>query len=64
VNNVQNGEYVRQHTLSVFVKGRSNSSNLNDWNFEDIEKNADFIEQSIRDFFELKKEKDEQQATA
>lgn len=56
VNNVQNGEYVRQHTLSVFVKGRSDSKNLNDWNFEDIEKNADYIEQVIRDFFGLKKE--------
>ncbi len=59
VNNVQNGEYVRQHTLSVFVKGRSDSNNLNDWNFDDIEKNADYIEQSIREFFELKKETNE-----
>jgi len=60
VNNVQKGEYVRQHTLSVFVKGRSESLNLNDWNYEDIEKNADYIEKSIRDFFGLKKEKNEQ----
>lgn len=59
VNNVQNGEYVRQHTLNVFVKGRSDSKNLNDWNFEDIEKNADYIEQIIRDFFEIKKETNE-----
>ncbi len=63
VNNVRNGEYVRQHTLSVFVKGRSDSNNLNDWNFEDIEKNADYMEQRIRDFFGLKKETNEQ-ATA
>jgi hypothetical protein len=59
VNNVEKGEYVRQHTLSVFVKGRSDSNNLNDWNFEDIEKNADYIEQIIRDFFKLKKETNE-----
>lgn len=63
VNNVRNGEYVRQHTLSVFVKRRSDSNNLNDWNFEDIEKNADYMEQRIRDFFGLKKETNEQ-ATA
>ena len=60
IKNVQNGEYVRQHTLSVFVKGRSDSSNLNDWYFEDIKKNADYIEQSIRFFFGLIIEKDEQ----
>jgi hypothetical protein len=36
VKNVQNGEYVRQHTLNVFVKGRSDSKDLNDWNFNDI----------------------------
>ncbi|WP_131725305.1 DUF262 domain-containing protein [Chryseobacterium sp. Leaf180] len=60
VNNVQNGEYVRQHTLSVFVKGRSSTINLNNWTFADICENADSIEEKIRVFFDLKKIEDEE----
>lgn len=61
INNVQNGEYVRQHTLGVFVKGRSNATDLNTWDFEDITQNADRIERSIRHYFEIKKEENEQE---
>jgi len=53
VKNVQNGEYVRQHTLNVFVKGRSSAGNLNDWSFTDIEQNANHIEKTISNFFNL-----------
>lgn len=59
IHNVQNGEYVRQHTLNVFVKGRSDSNNLNDWNFEDIEKNANYIKECFSNFFVLKIETNE-----
>lgn len=61
VKNVQNGEYVRQHTLGVFVKGRSEAKDLNSWEFSDIRENANKIEQSIRNYFELKKEENEQE---
>src|SRR5690606_22103813 len=40
INNVQIGEYVRQHTLNVFVKGRKEVINLNEWTFKDIENNC------------------------
>ena len=54
VNNVQNGEYVRQHTLNVFVKGRTEAKDLNAWNFEDISNNANLIKDSLIEFFEIK----------
>lgn len=53
IKNVQNGEYVRQHTLNVFVKNQSISENLNNWSFSDIKANADYIEKTISDFFNL-----------
>lgn len=59
IRNVQENEYVRQHTLNVFVKGRSTSKNLNDWSFSDICDNADYIEQSIATFFNLEQIIDE-----
>ena len=54
LNNVQNGEYVRQHTLNVFVKGRTEAKDLNAWNFEDISNNANLIKDSLIEFFEIK----------
>lgn len=62
INNVQNGEYVRQHTLNVFVKGRKEVINLNEWTFKDIENNCKSIEENIRVFFEIKKEENEESA--
>lgn len=62
INNVQNGEYVRQHTLNVFVKGRKEVINLNEWTFKDIENNCKSIEENISVFFEIKKEENEESA--
>lgn len=62
VNNVQSGEYVRQHTLNVFVKARIDAKNLNDWSFNDIILNCEAIEKKIRLFFGLKEIKNEESA--
>ncbi len=62
VNNVHNGEYVRQHTLNVFVKARIDARNLNDWSFNDIILNCEAIEAKIRLFFGLKDIKNEESA--
>lgn len=50
IQNTVNGLYVRQHTVDVFVKN-TETENLNDWNLQDIEKNADNIYTSINEFF-------------
>lgn len=62
INNVQNGEYVRQHTLNLFVKGRTEVINLNEWTFKDVENNCKSIEESLRVFFGIKKEEYEEPA--
>lgn len=55
VFNMHEGEYVRQHTLNVFVKGRRNASDLNNWTFTDIKNNAIEISERVMNFFEIKK---------
>lgn len=62
VENVKNGEYIRQHTLNVFINGRSESKDLNNWSFRDIKKNADFIEENIKNFFNLRELPNEESA--
>ena len=52
INNTENGKYVRQHTLKVFVK-QIVSSNLNDWTMEDITSNADRIQNTLLEFFKI-----------
>ena len=59
VNNIQYGEYVRQHTLNVFVKQNNDSNDLNEWTYEDIKTNANTIAEKINDFFK-EIEKDEE----
>jgi hypothetical protein len=54
INNTENGEYIRQHTLKVFVK-QTNSSDLNDWTMQDIISNANSIYDSISKFFSVEK---------
>ena len=53
INNTENGHYVRQHTLKVFVK-QTESSDLNDWTMQDITSNADKIYNVLSDFFTVK----------
>lgn len=52
INNTENGEYVRQHTLKVFVK-QTESSDLNDWTMHDITSNADRIHDTLESFFKV-----------
>ena len=55
INNIHNGEYVRQHTLNVFVKqqvDKINQTDLNDWDISDIEKNAKYIVAKLKSFFD------------
>jgi hypothetical protein len=54
INNTENGEYVRHHTLKVFVK-QTEYMDLNDWNMNDITSNADRIRQVIFGFFSIDK---------
>lgn len=54
INNTENGEYVRQHTLKVFVK-QTESSDLNDWTMHDITSNADRVHTTLLDFFKVEK---------
>lgn len=54
INNTENGEYVRQHTLKVFVK-QTESSDLNDWTMKDITSNADRIHNILLEFFKNNK---------
>lgn len=61
VKNALNGEYVRHHTLNVFVKN-VDSDDLNEWTMDDINSNAQAIYDKLFDFFEVefKKETDEE----
>ena len=53
INNTENGEYVRQHTLKVFVKQIENND-LSNWTMQDIMSNADRIYKTIKEFFSPK----------
>lgn len=53
INNTENGEYVRSHTLKVFVK-QTESNDLNNWTMVDITNNADMIHNKIKLFFNHK----------
>lgn len=54
INNTENGEYVRQHTLKVFVK-QTDSIDLNEWTMKDITSNADKIQDTLFEFFNVEK---------
>lgn len=55
IQNTENGLYVRQHTLKVFVKG-DKSGDLNSWCMDDIRDNAQKIAERIQFFFNSVKE--------
>lgn len=55
INNTENGEYVRQHTLKVFVK-QTNNDDLSNWTMMDIRHNANKIHNTIKSFFNYKNE--------
>lgn len=57
IKNTENGKYVRQHTLKVFVK-QTESKNLNEWTMGDIKQNADSIHDTLIAFFNIKLEED------
>jgi len=50
INNTENGRYVRQHTMKVFVK-QTDSKDLNNWSMLDITTNADRIHDTLLAFF-------------
>jgi hypothetical protein len=52
LSNTVNGLYVRQHTVNVFLKHKAHD-NLNEWNFDDVRKNADEIAIKIEEFFKI-----------
>lgn len=56
INNIHNGEYVRQHTLNVFLKQQQANTekqiNLNDWNISDIKNNVNNIVEKLKTFFD------------
>lgn len=54
INNTENGKYVRQHTLKVFVK-QTESADLNEWTMKDITSNADTIHNTLIEFFKVEK---------
>jgi hypothetical protein len=56
INNTENGKYVRQHTMKVFVK-QTDSQDLNHWTMQDITTNADRIYDTLLAFFS-KQQKD------
>jgi hypothetical protein len=56
INNTENGRYVRQHTIKVFVK-QTDNQDLNNWTMQDITANADKIHDTILVFFS-KQQKD------
>jgi len=56
INNTENGRYVRQHTMKVFVK-QTDSQDLNNWTMQDITANADRIHDILLAFFS-KQQKD------
>ena len=53
LSNTVNGLYVRQHTIKVFLKHKS-QDNLNAWDFDDIRKNAKEIAYNLEEFFKSK----------
>lgn len=55
VNNYNNGEYVRQHTLNVFVKNNDGRNDNNDWTLSDIINNANQIAIRLEQFFQVNK---------
>jgi len=57
INNTENGEYVRQHTLKVFVK-ETESSDLNNWTMDDIKRSADQIHDILKGFFKINTEEE------
>ena len=60
IKNSRNGEYIRPHTLNVFIKGfldKDDSGNLNIWTNSDIEANAQYIKEQLTNFFNIKDEK-------
>ena len=54
ISNTENGRYVRQHTLKVFVK-QTESHDLNNWTMYDITANADRIHDTLLEFFCVEK---------
>lgn len=54
ISNTENGRYVRQHTLKVFVK-QTESHDLNNWTMYDITANADKIHDTLLEFFNVEK---------
>lgn len=50
LSNTVNGLYVRQHTVKVFLKHKS-QENLNTWEFSDVRKNANEIAITLEEFF-------------
>lgn len=55
IKNTESGEYVRQHTLKVFIKQTENND-LNNWTMLDIEHNASAIHDKLKVFFDFKNE--------
>ncbi|MGL2995167.1 DUF262 domain-containing protein [Flavobacterium sp. TSSA_36] len=53
LSNTINGLYVRQHTVKVFLKHKS-QENLGNWDFDDVRKNADEIAITLEKFFKNK----------
>ena len=50
LSNTVNGLYIRQHTVKVFLKHKS-QYDLNTWSFDDIRQNANYIAKTLEDFF-------------
>jgi hypothetical protein len=50
IKNVEQGKYVRQHTLNVFVK-QDQSEDLNTWSINDIKINENKIHDQFKSFF-------------
>ncbi|MGZ6555027.1 MAG: hypothetical protein ACXVDV_20760, partial [Bacteroidia bacterium] len=61
VKNAEEGLYVRQHTLKIFVKNiisdssKAEENNLNNWTIKDIENNTAYISNKFRSFFDINK---------
>ncbi len=55
ISNTENGEYIRQHTLKVFVKQTQNED-ISNWTMQDITYNADKIYDTLKMFFKFKTE--------
>ncbi|MCC5915744.1 MAG: DUF262 domain-containing protein [Cryomorphaceae bacterium] len=55
INNTENGEYVRHHTLKVFVK-QTDNEDISSWTMQDIRNNADKIHNTVKTFFNFNNE--------